>query len=318
MWHDSYVLVVLALAAVAVIAGVTVVAMGRGGELSEFAPDVPPLNLPQAGQLGAVDFMALQLPVSLVGYNTQSVDETLSRVAGALSERDTRIAVLEQRVSELLAGRLQARHELNPGSRTSPRGPEAPYELSGGDGFGPPEELSSGSRVVSGAESERSSGPFGGDGFGPPEELSSGSRVVSGAGDETSGSSGGDGFEASEKLSDGAKAEDEPEEAAPSKDSEPEEPLGSEEAGPSKSSEPEKAPRSEEDVPSKDSEPEETARPDEASEASGSSGVSPFARPSEPPQVPDSSSSSETSDSKKSSPGSVGLRTGERETEDTR
>ncbi|MEU8202583.1 hypothetical protein [Streptosporangium sp. NPDC049046] len=248
-------LVVLALAAVAVIAGVTVVAMGRGGELSEFAPDVPPLNLPQAGQLGAVDFMALQLPVSLVGYNTQSVDETLSRVAGALSERDTRIAVLEQRVSELLAGRLQARHELNPGSRTSPRGPEAPYELSGGDGFGPSEELSSGSRAVSGAESERSSGPFGGDGF-----------------------------EASEKLSDGAKAEDEPEEA----------------------------------VPSKDSEPEETARPDEASESSGSSGVSPFARPSEPPQVPDSSSSSETSDSKKSSPGSVGLRTGERETEDTR
>ena len=50
--------------------------MGRGGELTEFAPDIPPLNLPQAGQLGAVDFMVLQLPVSLVGYNTQSVDET--------------------------------------------------------------------------------------------------------------------------------------------------------------------------------------------------------------------------------------------------
>ena len=83
MWHDSYVLVVLALAAVAVIAGVTVVAMGRGGELTEFAPDVPPLDLPAAGQLSAVDFMALQLPVSLVGYHTQSVDETLNRVANA-------------------------------------------------------------------------------------------------------------------------------------------------------------------------------------------------------------------------------------------
>ncbi|MEU3166001.1 hypothetical protein [Streptosporangium sp. NPDC006930] len=299
-------LVVLALAAVAVIAGVTVVAMGRGGELSEFAPDVPPLNLPQAGQLGAVDFMALQLPVSLVGYNTQSVDETLSRVAGALSERDTRIAVLEQRVSELLAGRLQARHELNPGSRTSPRGPEAPYELSGGDGFGPSEELSSGPQAVPGAEGETSPESSGGEGFGASEELSSGPRAVSRAGDETSGSSGGKGFGASqklssEKLSDGAKVAGEPAEAEPSKSSEPEEPL-----------------RSEEDVPSKDSEPEETAKPDEASDSSGSSGVSPFARPSEPPQASDSSSSSETSDSKEPSPGSVGLRTGERKTEDTR
>ncbi|MBB2913505.1 hypothetical protein FHS43_004809 [Streptosporangium becharense] len=91
--------------------GVTAVAMGRGGELAEFAPDVPPLNLPQAGSLGAVDFMTLQLPVSLVGYHTQSVDETLNRVANALSERDTRIAVLEQRVSELLASRLHARQD---------------------------------------------------------------------------------------------------------------------------------------------------------------------------------------------------------------
>ncbi|GIH91429.1 hypothetical protein ACFFMN_30735 [Planobispora siamensis] len=106
-------LVVLALAALAILAGVVMVAMGKGGELTEFAPDVPPLALPEAGQLNAVDFMALQLPVSLVGYHTQSVDEALQRVASALSERDTRIAVLEQRVSELLASRLQARQEVH-------------------------------------------------------------------------------------------------------------------------------------------------------------------------------------------------------------
>ncbi|WP_344977421.1 hypothetical protein [Streptosporangium fragile] len=104
-------LVVLALAAVAVIAGVIAVAMGRGGEMAESVPDVPPLDLPQAGHFGAVDLMTLRLPVSLVGYHTQTVDETLNRVASALSERDTRIAVLEQRVSELLASRLQARQE---------------------------------------------------------------------------------------------------------------------------------------------------------------------------------------------------------------
>ncbi|MEV4376692.1 hypothetical protein [Streptosporangium sp. NPDC049644] len=142
-------LVVLALAAVAVVASVTVVAMGRGGELSEFAPDVPPLDLPKGGQLGAVDFMALQLPVSLVGYHTQSVDEALNRVAGALSERDTRIAVLEQRVAELLAGRLQARHELKGGLPATLRELEAPYELSGHGRPAADKEHADGSSAVS-------------------------------------------------------------------------------------------------------------------------------------------------------------------------
>ncbi|MGS2645208.1 hypothetical protein [Streptosporangium sp. LJ11] len=279
MWHDSYVLVVLAFAAVAVIAGVTVVAMGRGGELSEFAPDVPPLNLPQAGQLGAVDFMALQLPVSLVGYNTQSVDETLNRVAGALSERDTRIAVLEQRVSELLAGRLQARHELNPGSQPPQRGLEAPYELSAGDGFGAAEELSNGSPA--GREPEGSGEPSG------PEKAPKDPEAPGAA--EGGTSSGVSRF---------------------ARPSEPEEP-----------SEPEKL-----------SETPEIAEAPGTTEAAGPSGRSRFARPAEPSEtssVPDSPSSpssgtsgtsdSGTSDSKESSPGSVGLRTGERqETEDPR
>ncbi|MEV7011901.1 hypothetical protein [Streptosporangium sp. NPDC051022] len=132
-------LVVLALAALVVLAGVVVVAMGQGGELAGFAPDIPPLDLPEAARLGAADFMALQLPVSLVGYHTQSVDEALNRVVNALSERDTRIAVLEQRVAELLAGRLQARQELHAAPLSAPRtehepaeprGPEGPAELS--------------------------------------------------------------------------------------------------------------------------------------------------------------------------------------------
>jgi hypothetical protein len=139
LWHDSYVLVVLVLAALAILAGVVLVATGRGGELKEFAPDVPPLALPAAGQLTAVDFMALQLPVSLVGYHTQSVDETLQRAANALSERDTRIAVLEQRVSELLASRLHARQETHAGPAYGPvteHRPGAPREGLGGPGEG--------------------------------------------------------------------------------------------------------------------------------------------------------------------------------------
>ncbi|TDE44208.1 hypothetical protein E1295_25355 [Nonomuraea mesophila] len=128
-------LVVLAIAAIAILACVVLVSLGRGGELTEFPPDVPPLDLPEPGQLTAVDFMALHLPVNLVGYHTQSVDETLRRAANAISARDSRIAVLEQRVSELLASRLHARQETHaaPGSglRTdhAPQAPAAYREL---------------------------------------------------------------------------------------------------------------------------------------------------------------------------------------------
>ncbi|GAA2889215.1 hypothetical protein [Nonomuraea rubra] len=128
-------LVILAIAAIAILACVVLVSLGRGGELTEFPPDVPPLDLPEAGHLTAVDFMALQLPVNLVGYHTQSVDETLRRAAGAISARDTRIAVLEQRVSELLSSRLHARQEIyaapGAGPRTEhrPEAPAAPREL---------------------------------------------------------------------------------------------------------------------------------------------------------------------------------------------
>lgn len=126
MWHDSYVLVVLAVAALVVLGCVVAVALGHGGEMTEFPPDVPPLDLPEAGQLTAVDFMSLRLPVALVGYHTQTVDETLRRVATALSERDTRIAVLEQRVAELLTDRLQARQEAYARPARPPRTEHVP------------------------------------------------------------------------------------------------------------------------------------------------------------------------------------------------
>ncbi len=85
--------------------------LGHGGEMAEFPPDVPPLDLPDVGRMTAADLAALRLPISIVGYNTEAVDETLRRVSTALSERDTRIAVLERRVTELTAGRIQALQE---------------------------------------------------------------------------------------------------------------------------------------------------------------------------------------------------------------
>lgn len=127
--YDANVLVILAIAALAILVCVVLVSLGKGGELTEFPPDVPPLNLPEAGQLTAVDLMALELPVNVVGYHTQSVDETLRRAATAISARDTRIAVLEQRVSELLSRRLYARQEVYAAPGGGPRTdhePEAP------------------------------------------------------------------------------------------------------------------------------------------------------------------------------------------------
>jgi hypothetical protein len=111
LWHDSYVLVILIIAGLAVLACVVTVSLGYGGELADFPPDVPPLDLPDAARVTAADLVAVQLPVGLVGYHTEIVDEVLQRVSSALSARDDRIAVLEQRVAELLADRLQARQE---------------------------------------------------------------------------------------------------------------------------------------------------------------------------------------------------------------
>ncbi|MGW5266844.1 hypothetical protein ACWEQG_38215 [Microbispora sp. NPDC004025] len=104
-------LVVLVIAGLAVIVCVVMVSLGHGGEMAEFPPDAPPLDLPAAGQVTPADLIALQLPIGLVGYSTQAVDETLHRVSVALGERDTRIAVLEQRVAELSYARPQVRQE---------------------------------------------------------------------------------------------------------------------------------------------------------------------------------------------------------------
>ncbi|MEU8273835.1 hypothetical protein ACFYOK_14750 [Microbispora bryophytorum] len=113
-------LVVLVIAGLVVIACVVMVSLGHGGEMAEFPPDVPPLELPAAGQMAPADLIALQLPIGLVGYSTQAVDETLHRVSVALGERDTRIAVLEQRVSELSYARLQAREETKRAETAEP------------------------------------------------------------------------------------------------------------------------------------------------------------------------------------------------------
>jgi hypothetical protein len=98
------VIITVALAAVAVLAAIVVVAVGGGGELSTEHPDHPPLALPGRRAIGGTDAALLRLPLGLWGYHKQITDEALERFAYELTERDTRIAVLEQELAEVRQG----------------------------------------------------------------------------------------------------------------------------------------------------------------------------------------------------------------------
>ncbi|MCO5972039.1 hypothetical protein [Actinoallomurus soli] len=98
--------ITVALAALGVLAAIVVVATGGGGELSAEHPDHPRLALPGRRPAGGTDAVLLRLPMGLWGYHKQITDEALERFAHELTERDTRIAVLEQELAE-------ARRRLN-------------------------------------------------------------------------------------------------------------------------------------------------------------------------------------------------------------
>lgn len=89
------------LAVVAVVGAIVVVAVGGGGELSPEHPDHPPLALPGRRPVAGTDAALLRLPLGLWGYHKQITDEALERFAYELTERDTRIAVLEQELAEI-------------------------------------------------------------------------------------------------------------------------------------------------------------------------------------------------------------------------
>lgn len=94
-------MIVLLATVVVVCGGIVLVAVGRGGQIAEFTQDTPPLALPSRRPIAGTDVALLRLPTGPWGYSYRATDEALRRVAHALTERDTRIAVLEQQVSEL-------------------------------------------------------------------------------------------------------------------------------------------------------------------------------------------------------------------------
>jgi hypothetical protein len=93
--------ILLLLAGVVILVGVVSVAMGRGGEMAEFATDSLPPRLDDV--MTAADVAMLRPPSALWGYNVQATDEALSQIAQVITERDVEIAVLRQQLAELRA-----------------------------------------------------------------------------------------------------------------------------------------------------------------------------------------------------------------------
>ncbi|GAA3741261.1 hypothetical protein [Salinactinospora qingdaonensis] len=127
------ILILTALVSVAVLAGVALVVMGKGGQLARFEADHPPLDLPADGSIASSDVTRVLIPLSLWGYHVRAVDEVLARLATALRERDARIADLEHRLAE--QPRSAAPQTLSPRPQavtptfdpeTGSRGPDSP------------------------------------------------------------------------------------------------------------------------------------------------------------------------------------------------
>jgi hypothetical protein len=89
---------VILLAAAAILVGVVVVAMGRGGEMALFVPDRPVriIRLETPG-----DVATMYLPLGLVGYQARATGEALVAAANLLARRDAEIAALRREVWRL-------------------------------------------------------------------------------------------------------------------------------------------------------------------------------------------------------------------------
>lgn len=89
---------VLLLAAGAILGGVVVVAMGRGGEMALVRRDVPvALRRPRT----PAEVATQRLPLGPVGYQVQATEEALLAAAHLLAERDEEIAALRREIWRL-------------------------------------------------------------------------------------------------------------------------------------------------------------------------------------------------------------------------
>ena len=121
-------------AALVILAGVVVVASGRGGEMAPEYPDYPPIDL---GPVSAADVALLRPPSAAWGYNMRVTDDALETIAQAVTERDIKISALQQEVADLRAELAQdwTRGSVPPGA--APGDQRALEEERPGEGPGP-------------------------------------------------------------------------------------------------------------------------------------------------------------------------------------
>jgi hypothetical protein len=122
---------VLLLAAVAILGGVMVVAMGRGGEIAAFRRDRPvaftPIRTP-------ADIATLRFPIGLLGYQVRATADALTAMANLLAERDYEIATLRSELWRLGAGSAESAGDHDqPSDRGGRSEPSAGPASAGGE-----------------------------------------------------------------------------------------------------------------------------------------------------------------------------------------
>lgn len=119
-WHHLVVYFVLLAAAIAILAGVVVVAMGRGGEIAQSHRDAP-MRPPRIRT--AADLAMLRLPVGLFGYQEEATDAALDAAARLIAEQQAEIARLRAEAWRLRPPDAEADARRQGGTR--PDAPEA-------------------------------------------------------------------------------------------------------------------------------------------------------------------------------------------------
>jgi hypothetical protein len=88
--------VAIALAAVAILGGIVVVAMGKGGELSRERPELPARTDFRSWR----DVADYRPPPALLGYHAVATQRALALIARTIAERDAEIDWLRKRLAE--------------------------------------------------------------------------------------------------------------------------------------------------------------------------------------------------------------------------
>jgi hypothetical protein len=87
----------IVLVAVAIVGGIVVVAMGRGGELARDSGDEPEITSFESW----ADVASYRPPAALLGYHARTTEHALQLIGRAIADRDAEIAWLRSRLREL-------------------------------------------------------------------------------------------------------------------------------------------------------------------------------------------------------------------------